>query len=145
MTYLLANWRMLASVGLVAVVLAFTYRIGGNAPRAELKALRAAAEAYRAESARIAKEKDREYSKELDRVRSDWADWMRRHPAKARGVDSRVCADSAGNEQLSAAVSAYIGEVERFRADTAELLAEADRQRAALTCAAEWAGTVSQH
>ena len=41
MNFLLVYWRYVAVVGLVAVVLGYTYRIGGNGPRADLKAYKA--------------------------------------------------------------------------------------------------------
>lgn len=144
MTLLIANWRIILVIALFATYSAFVYRIGGNSPRAELKAVHVAAEAFKQESARIAKEKDREYEKDIARVKSDWADWMRRHSGKVRNINARVCESDEANRELSDAVSAYVGEVERFRTGAEGLLAEADGQRERVDCAVEWAQTLNR-
>ena len=143
MTLLIANWRIILVIALFATYSAFVYRIGGNSPRAELKALHVAAEAYQQESERIAKEKNREYSEDIARVRSEWDAYrLRNRPTETVRVVAGVCESDTANRELSDALSAYVGAVGRFRAGTEGLLAECDAQRERLSCAAEWAGTL---
>lgn len=145
MTFLLANWRIILVIALFATYSAFVYRIGGNSPRAELKAVHVAAEAFKQESVRIAKEKDRAYEKDLARVKSDWAAYrMRNKRDKAVNIRASVCESDEANRELSDAVSAYVGEVERFRTGAEGLLAEADGQRERVDCAVEWAQTLNR-
>jgi hypothetical protein len=55
-----------------------------------------------------------------------------------------VCESDEANRELSDALSAYVGEVERFRAGAEGLLAEADGQRERVDCAVEWAQTLNR-
>ncbi len=145
MTFLLTNWRTLSVIALFVIYSSFIYRIGGNSPRAELARIEAAAKAYQQESARIAKEKDRAYEKDLARVKSDWDAYrLRNKRDKAVNIRASVCESDEANRELSDALSAYVGEVERFRTGAEGLLAEADGQREQLICATEWADTLNR-
>lgn len=136
--------RIWAAIGLFTIYSAFLLRVGGAPARAELAAIRSAAESYRVESLRIAKEKNDANRKELDRVRADWDAYRLRHAAKAPSVTTRVCADAEGNRAVSDALQAYIGAVGEFRSSVEGLLADADRDRQNLSCAVEWAATINR-
>lgn len=53
MTFFLTYWKELAIAAITAIVLGYTYHAGGNAPRAELAALRAAGQAQNSHTATI--------------------------------------------------------------------------------------------
>lgn len=145
MPFLLANWRICCGIAIFAIYSAFLYRIGGNAPRAELAALRAAGEAYKVESARIAKETDNDYRTKLAAVQSDWDAYrLRNKPAKAVRVSASLCDNEAANEQLSGAITDYIDSVGRFREEITRLLEQASSQTAQLDCAVNWAQTINR-
>jgi len=145
MTFLRTHWRTLSVIALFVIYSSFIYRIGGNSPRAELARIEAAAKAYQQESARIAKEKDRAYEKDLARVKSDWAAYrMRNKSAQAVRVVASLCADPASNEQLSTAVGDYLDAVGRFRTEAARLIEQADHESIRLDCAVEWAQTLNR-
>ncbi len=143
MIFLLGYWKQLAIAAITAIVLAYTYHAGGNAPRAELKALQTAADAYKAISIRIAQEKTDEYRKELAAIQSDWDLYRLQHPVTApRRVNSVVCQDPGGNEAVSRAVSAYVASVGQFRTEVEGLIKQCDEQQTKLNATIEWARTL---
>ncbi len=145
MTFILGYWRYLAVALVVAAYTCFVYRAGGNAPRAELKALQAASDAYKQESSRIAKEKDRDYEMQMANTQYAWDQYRLQHPiAKPQRLTAVVCADASGNAKLSDALSAYLAEVGRFRSDVETILADADEQQNQLNCAVGWAQTINR-
>ncbi len=145
MNILLMYWKQIAIAVATIALLGYTYHAGGNAPRAELKAVQDAAAAYKAQSERIAKEKNDEYAKSLAAVKSDWDAFRLRKPAvKTVRLYTNVCDSPSGNDIVSSAVSSYVAEVGRFREEVESLLAEADKQRTQLSCAVSWAGTINQ-
>jgi len=104
-------------------VSAFIFNLGSLSPKAKLAALQAASDNYKAVSIRIAKEKELDYEKQLATIESDWAAYRVLHPiTKPQRVVAKICADQAGNDQLSAAVGSYLEAVGRFRTEAQKLI-----------------------
>lgn len=145
MTFLLAYWKYIAIALVVVAYTGIVYHAGGNGPRAELKTIQDAAIAYKTESARIAKEKDDEYQRNITTVAAAWAAYRLRHPiVETVRVDSRVCEDGAGNSVVSASVGEYISAVGQFRSETQKIIEQCDAQRQQLSCTVDWAGTINR-
>ena len=145
MNFIFLYWKHIAIAAFTAALLAYTYHAGGEGPRAELKALQAASEAYKQESIKIAKEKDNEYKNDVAAVRAGWAAYRLRKPAvKTARVATNVCDNEAGNRIVSDSVTEYLKAVGRFRSEAESLLERADQQQAQLSCAVEWAGTINR-
>lgn len=140
MPFLLANWRTIIGIGLIVIYSAFLYRIGGNGPRKELAALKAASALLQRQHEALIKGNDDDYRKSLAARDAYWIAWMHDHPAKPTvKIIAGVCQDSAGNAAVSAAVGGYLDTIGRVRSEIEGIVKSCDAQQAQLICVVDYA------